>query len=366
MGGVRPSRGTVVAAAAFGLLAIVPFLEISLPGMFSSPLNRPGTLQLLALCLTFAGVALSYNLLFGYTGLLSFGHALYFSAGIYVTDILLSRYHWALPAALLATAAVGLLLPLILGAISLRVGGIAFAMVTLAFAQVGSILVYKNPGQLTGGEEGLGLAVSQLPDFLIGVANTPFLYWIALGYLVFTFLTCWWAVSSRPGRVWQAIRENERRVEVMGLNPFAFKLLVFTLSGFLATMGGVVYLLLLGGATPEVTTANLSLALLLMVVLGGAGSLWGPALGGALYEYLDFRLVRLSASADIASLPAWLRAPLSEPLFVLGVLFILLVFFFPGGIAGIGRRLAAARRPAARTPSQALEVPPEVEQPVEV
>jgi branched-chain amino acid transport system permease protein len=341
----RSGSSTVAALVVFALLAAIPFADFEIPGLFNGLLSQPGTLQLLALCATFAGVALSYNLLFGYTGLLSFGHALYFSVGIYLTDILLTRYHWALLPALAATFAAGAVLPLILGAISLRVGGIAFAMVTLAFAQAGSIVVYANPGRLTGGEEGLGLDVTNIPDFLIGVVNTKNLYWIALGYLLFTFLICWWAVNSRPGKVWQAIRENERRVEVMGLNPYAFKLLAFTLSGFLATVGGIVYLLLLGGATPGVTTANLSLALLLMVVLGGAGSLWGPALGGALYEYLDFRLLKLSSSSAIAELPGWLRAPLAEPLFILGVLFILLVFFFPGGIAGIADRLRRAARP---------------------
>jgi branched-chain amino acid transport system permease protein len=354
---LRPGKGTVVAVLVFALLAAIPLSDFEIPGLFNGALNQPGTLQLLALCATFAGVALSYNLIFGYTGLLSFGHALYFSAGIYVTDILLTRYHWALLPALAMTLAAGIVLPMVLGAISLRVGGIAFAMVTLAFAQAGSILVFENPGRLTGGEEGLGLDVTHIPDFLIGVVNTQFLYWIALGYLLLTFLVCWWAVNSRPGRVWLAIRENERRVEVMGLNPFAFKLLAFTLSGFLATVGGIVYLLLLGGATPEVTTANLSLALLLMVVLGGAGTLWGPALGGALYEYLDFRLLKLSSSSEIAALPGWLRAPLSEPLFILGTLFILLVFFFPGGIAGIAGRLRRAPRP--NQPAH-VEVPPEV------
>ncbi|HEV1991254.1 MAG TPA: branched-chain amino acid ABC transporter permease, partial [Candidatus Dormibacteraeota bacterium] len=235
---VRSGRSVVAAVVVFGLLAAIPFADFEIPGLFNGLLSQPGSLQLLALCATFAGVALSYNLLFGYTGLLSFGHALYFSVGIYLTDILLTRYHWALLPALATTFAAGIVLPLVLGAISLRVGGIAFAMVTLAFAQAGSILVYANPGRLTGGEEGLGLDVTNIPDFLIGVVNTKNLYWIALAYLLFTFLICWWAVNSRPGRVWQAIRENERRVEVMGLNPFAFKLLAFTLSGFLATAGG--------------------------------------------------------------------------------------------------------------------------------
>jgi branched-chain amino acid transport system permease protein len=82
-----------------------------------------------------------------------------------------------------------------------------------------------------------------------------------------------------------------------------------------------------------VTTAGFSLTLLLMVVLGGAGTLWGPAIGGFLYEYLDFRLTKLSSSGAVDALPGFLRAPLSEPLFILGALFIVLVLFFPGGLA---------------------------------
>ena len=338
----------MAAALALAVFVAIPFVEVEVPGVFQSALNRPGTLQLLALCLTFAGVALSYNLLFGYTGLLSFGHALYFAAGVYLPCVAMTRWHWSLPAAIALTSVVGLLLPLLLGSISLRVGGIAFAMVTLAFAQAGSILVFKNPARLTGGEEGLGLDVGHLPDSLVGIVNTANLYWIALLYLVVVFASCWWAVGSRPGRVLQAIRENEKRVEVMGLRPYTYKLFAFTLSGFLATGGGFVYLLLIGGATPAVTTANFSLALLLMVVLGGAGTLWGPMVGGMLYEYLDFRLLKLSASGTVDSLPAVLKVPLSEPLFILGVLFIVLVYFFPGGIAGFIGRLSRVRAPGSR------------------
>lgn len=354
------SRGRMAALllAIVIVLAAVPLLAVEVPGLFSSALNTPGTLQLLALCLTFAGVAIAYNLLFGYTGLLSFGHALYFSTGVYVTDIALTDWHWSLAPALGLTAAVAVFLSLVLGAISLRVGGIAFAMVTLAFAQAGSIIVFNNPRGLTGGEEGLGLGVDQVPSAFIGVVHTNNLYWLALAYVGLTFVISWWAVGSRPGRVWQAIRENERRVEVVGLRPYSFKLLVFVLSGFLTSAGGVVYLFLVGGATPGVTTANLSLALLLMVVLGGAGTLWGPALGGVLYEYLDFRLVKFSSSPEVVGLPSWLKAPLSEPLFILGALFILLVLFFPGGIAGVAGRLRRLRREQPALPPAVVEAEP--------
>jgi branched-chain amino acid transport system permease protein len=167
--------------------------------------------------------------------------------------------------------------------------------------------------------------------------NTKNLYWLALGYLAVVFVLVNWAVDSSPGRVWQAVRENERRVEILGLQPFRFKLMAFVLSAFLATAGGVVYVLLIGGATPQVTTPAFTLSLLLMVVIGGAGTRWGAVLGGIVYTFLDNRLLVWSDSERIQDLPNVLGTPLSEPLFVLGTLFILLVYFLPGGLAGLAR-----------------------------
>ena len=149
-----------------------------------------------------------------------------------------------------------------LGAVSLRVGGIAFAMVTLAFAQAGSILVLKNPHGWTGGEEGFGVDYHQLPTWAVGILNTKNLYWLALGYAAAVFAIVRWAVNSSPGHVWQAIRENELRVQVLGLKPYTYKLMSFVLASMLATAGGVIYLLLLGGANTQVTTASFTLTLL--------------------------------------------------------------------------------------------------------
>ncbi|NUT54397.1 MAG: branched-chain amino acid ABC transporter permease [Thermoleophilia bacterium] len=326
------------------VLALVPQLSLDIPVLLGGPLDSPGTLGLLALCLVFAGVALTYDLLFGTTGLLSFGHALYFALGVYLTTIALTKWEWGLAATLLVVVVAGILVPLVLGAISLRVGGIAFAMVTLAFAQAGQVLVQKNPDGLTGGEEGLGLNFEPIPDFFVGVLNTKHLYWLALGYAALVFLLVRWAVASSPGHVLQAIRENERRVEVIGLQPFRFKLLAFVLASFLATLGGVVWLLVLGtGASPQVTTASFTLTLLVMVVIGGAGTRYGAMLGGFLYTLADQRLGTLSGSSRIEKLPSVLETPLSEPLFILGTLFVLLVFFVPGGLAGLGRRLRQVR-----------------------
>ena len=331
----------VVPVVVLVALALVPKLTVDIPYVFKSSINTPGTLQLLALCLLFGGLAMTYDLLFGFTGLLSFGHALYFAVGVYLVAIAITKWHWSFWVAIAFTALVGLVLPLALGAVSLRVGGIAFAMVTLAFAQAGSILAFKNPHGWTGGEEGLGADYTKLPAGLVGIFNTKHLYWVALGYVAVVFAIVRWAVNSSPGHIWQAIRENELRVEVLGLRPYAYKLMVFVLASFLATAGGVVYVLLLGGATPDVTSANFTLTLLVMVVIGGTGTRWGALIGGVLYTWANQRLGDASSSHAVSSLPHVLRTPLQQPLFVLGVLFILVVFFVPGGLARIG----SLRRP---------------------
>jgi branched-chain amino acid transport system permease protein len=344
----------IVLGVALALCIALPWIGIAIPGLFEGGLNSPGTLNLLGLCFVFGALALTYDLVFGYVGLLSFGHALYFATGVYVTAIALTRWHWSLLAALALTAVVSIVLPLVLGAVCLRMRDIPFAMVTLAFAQAGSILVMQNPFGLTGGEEGLALGADTLPPSLVGVGNTHNLYWIALALLIVLYAIAWRAVNSPPGRVWQAIRENERRVGVLGLNPYLYKLGAFVLSAFLASVTGVVYLLLQGGANPQVTTADFTLALLVMVVLGGVGTLWGAVLGGVVYEYLDFRLVALSNTSAVQSLPGILRVPLSEPLFLLGVLFIVLVLFVPGGLGGaLQRRMKPVQSALARSAGRA-------------
>ena len=331
-------RRAVVPVLLLALLIALPFLSVDIPVLFGGPLDSPGTLNLLALCLVFAGVALSYDLLFGYTGLLSFGHALYFALGVYLPAIALTEWEWSLPAALGLLAVVAIALPLVLGAVSLRVTGIAFAMVTLAFAQAGNVIVQTNPGGLTGGDEGIILNFDPLPDFVVGIVNTKNLYWLALGYAVAVFLIARAAIGSSAGHVWRAIRDNERRVEVIGLRPYPYKLLAFVLASFLAAWGGFLWLLLIG-VTPEVTTATFTLTLLVMVVLGGTGTRFGALVGGFAYTLLDNRLRNLAGEERIQDLPDVLRIPLSEPLFLLGALFVAIVFFAPGGISSFPARL---------------------------
>ena len=341
--GSPPWRRALPGVVLVVLLAVLPLLPVRIPVLFNGPFDTPGTLSLLGLMLVFGCLALSYDLLFGITGLLSFGHALYFAVGVYTTVVAVSHYELSLVPAIAVTAVVGLVVSVVLGAISLRVDGIAFAMVTLAFAQAGHIFVLRDPFRFTGGEEGRAIAYDRLPEALVGVFNTRNVYWLTLAFAVVVYLLARFLVRSRTGHVWQAIRENEPRVQVLGLAPYGFKLLAFVLSSMIATMAGTVYVLLVGGANPGVTAATFTLTLLVMVVLGGAGTLWGAVLGGALYTYLNTRLVSLSSSELVDGLPGVLRAPLSEPLFLLGSLFVVVVLFFPGGIAGlrdtrVGRR----------------------------
>src|SRR5205085_1155340 len=136
-----------------------------------------------------------------FTGLLSFGHALYVAVGVYMANIAITEWHWSFGEGVLFTALLGFLVPLVLGTVSLRVGGIAFAMVTLAFAQAGSVLVHKDPRHWTHGEEGLGTDYHKLPAAFVGIFNTKNLYWLALGYLVVVFFVVRWAVESSPARV---------------------------------------------------------------------------------------------------------------------------------------------------------------------
>lgn len=333
--------------------AMLPLLDISVPGIFPGPTYTPGTLQLLAYAMLISALALSYRIIFGVGGMLSFGHALFFAAGAYGLGIALDLLAPAtLPssvifvAALLITLVFAFVLATVTGALALRVGGISFAMVTLAFAQAGSVLIRRNPGRTTGGDEGLPLDITHVPAALVGVVNTRNLFWVALLILVIAYLVALWLEKSRAGHVAAAGRENELRVRVLGLRPYLVKLLVFTVASVLAAIAGMGYLLLQSTASPRVATADFTLTLLVIVVLGGVGMRWGAIVGGMIYTLLDQRLTALASSRAVDSLPGFLRVPLSEPLFLLGTLFILVVMFFPGGIAGMSKRLGDEKSPA--------------------
>lgn len=345
----------IIGAVVILVMAILPMLNISVPGVLPGATYTPGTLALLSLCMVFAALALSYNLLLGTAGMLSFGHALYFGAGAYGLGIVLDAAKLPLWPGVLVALVGGMVVAVVTGAIAMRVNGIPFAMVTLAFAQAGSVLVRRNQG-ITGGEEGLSLNTRQVPDWLVGVMNTRNLYWLALVVVVIVYLVVLWVDRSRLGHLVAATRENELRVQVLGLRPARAKLIVFVIAALCAGLAGTAYLLLQSGTQPSAVGTDLTITVLVMVVLGGVGFRWGAIVGGVLYTLLDQRLTVLARSDAIDALPEWLRIPLSEPLFLLGALFILVVLFLPGGIAGTIDEWRRKRgRTASRTPVDRLE-----------
>lgn len=319
------SRPLLIAMTA--IMAVLPFAG-------DNPLSKAGLQQTLAVAFLYGALALTYDLLFGFTGLLSFGHALYFASGIYVTAILVNEFKINFFLSALISILFTAILAVLTGAASLRTTGITFAMVTLAFGQAGHVVISRDFGGYTNGENGLPVDADGLPGFFIGVVNTKFLYLLALGILVFIYLAAWWITESSAGRVFAALRDNEQRVSVLGLNPNRFKLLSFVLSAAMAAMVGAAMLVVSGSASPRYAAADVTIALLLMVILGGPVTRWGAVLGGILYSVLSTRLNVLSQSSAFDSLPSFISGPLSEPAFTLGLIFVLIVMFAPGGISG--------------------------------
>jgi branched-chain amino acid transport system permease protein len=309
------------------LLAVVLVLFAIAPMLGGNPLAQPGLQQTLAVAFIYGGLALTYDLLFGFTGLLSFGHAIYFGSGMYITCILINHdvVPWYL--AMVIAVAITAIFAMLVGMASLRTTGITFAMVTLAFGEAGHVI--------------MALDATKVPQFWIGVVNTKYLYWTALLALIIVYAIIWWITESSAGRVFAALRDNELRVQVLGLDTQKFKLLSFVIAGSLASFLGVIMLLAAGSAAPRFADANLTIALLLMVILGGAVTRWGAVIGGILYSVATTRMQDLTQQPFFTDLPKIIGGPLSEPALTLGILFILVVMFAPGGLSGAYYKLRA-------------------------
>ena len=316
------------------LLGAFVLLLFAAPLLGSNPLSHPGLQQTMAVAFLYGGLALTYDLLFGFTGLLSFGHALFFASGMYLSVLFINHDVLVWWLAVIAAVAISTVLAIIIGSASLRTGGITFAMVTLAFAEAGHVVISRNFGGLTNGENGIALNAEKVPGIFIGVFNTKYLFWISLATLVVVYFITWWVTESSAGRVFAALRDNETRVAVLGLKPARFKLLSFVIAGAMASFIGVVMLMVSGSAAPRFASADVTIALLLMVILGGAITRWGAVIGGIIYSVASTRLQDLSQTTALHSVPKIISGPLSEPTFTLGLLFIFVVMFAPGGLSG--------------------------------
>ena len=228
-----------------------------------------------ALC--FAIFACAFNLLLGFTGLLSFGHAAYFAASAYATGWLVRSAGWSPELGMLAGTAVAAATGLVVGLIAIRRQGIYFAMITLAMAQMVYFVFLQSP--FTGGEDGLQGVPRGAIFGLIPLANDLAMYYFVLAVFDAVFLFVIRVVHSPYGQVLKAIRENEPRAISLGYNVDRYKLLAFVLSTALAGLAGSMKTLVLGFATLSDAHWSLSGEVVLMTLLGGMGTFAGPVLG---------------------------------------------------------------------------------------
>jgi branched-chain amino acid transport system permease protein len=287
--------------------------------------------------------AMSYDLMLGYTGILSFGHAMFFGVGAYATGILLKYSDWSLGPTLQVVIAAAVVLAVIIGVVSLRVRGVYFAMATLAFAGMFYILIQATDlRDITGAEDGLHGIPS--PSWLSPTGDRLLFYFVALAFCVVMYLIARRVVESPPGRVMVAIRENEPRAQMIGFNTFVYKLLAVTLAGVMAALAGVLSALWNLNATPEVFSTDTTISALLMTIIGGVGTLVGPMIGAGVMQLLGYWL------NDIFG-PRW-------PL-IIGIVYILLVLFLPYGIVGTWRMRRNDIRAGWRRLLQPLQGPPD-------
>lgn len=339
------------------LLAVV--LLAVLIGLVFAPFIFPGVkaLSVAAKVLVFIVLVASFDLLLGYTGIVSFAHTMFFGIGAYGISIASTRIgpSWeALAVGLAGSLLLSLLLSLAVGLFSLRVRAIFFAMITLAVASAFQTLA-SQLSDFTGGEDGL---TYKLPDLLMpshefleqpllgvtidGRLLTYYLLLVAALLLVLALLRI---VNSPFGRVLQAIRENEFRAEAIGYRVVVYRTLSSVLSALFACLAGAMLALWLRYNGPDTSLSfEIMIDVLLIVVIGGMGTIYGAVIGSVLFlvaqSYLQ-DLLRLGSEAAV-SLP-WLAAVLSPDrwLLWLGVLFVLSVYYFPTGVVGRLRAGAA-------------------------
>jgi branched-chain amino acid transport system permease protein len=262
------------------VLAVLLLLLVG--ALILAPFIFPGTraLNVAAKVAVFILLAASYDLLLGYTGIVSFAHTMFFGIGGYGVGIAMAKLGpgWA-ALALGVAAALGLtlVLALVIGALSLRVRAIFFAMITLAVASFFQILASQLSG-ITGGEDGLNF---RLPELL---RSRLVCYYVVLGLSLALFLVALRVVNSPFGRVLQSVRENEFRAQALGYRTVAYRTIANCLGALLAAAAGALYSLWLRYTGPDTTLSfNIMIDLLLMVVIGGMGTLYGAALGAALF-----------------------------------------------------------------------------------
>jgi branched-chain amino acid transport system permease protein len=326
-------------------LALAPFL---FPGVKA--------LSVAAKILVFIVLVASFDLLLGYTGIVSFAHTMFFGIGAYGIAIASTRLGptWtALLVGLLAALALSFVLSLAIGLFSLRVKAIFFAMITLAVATAFQTLA-SQLSDFTGGEDGLtfkmpemlspGFQLSETPLFGVSLDGRLICYYLLFFCALLLLLALLRIVNSPFGRVLQAIRENEFRAEAIGYRVVVYRTTSSVLSALFATLAGAMLAIWLRYNGPDTSLSfDLMLEVLLIVVIGGMGTIYGAAIGAGLFVVAQSYLQDLlKVGSDATAGWPWLSALLSPDrwLLWLGLLFVLSVYYFPTGVVG---RLRAMR-----------------------
>lgn len=335
-------RNRVLAVILVGLLLALAFAPFIFPGVKA--------LNVAAKVLIFIVLVASFDLLLGYTGIVSFAHTMFFGIGAYGIAVASARLGptWeALAVGLLSSLALSFVLSLLVGLFSLRVKAIFFAMITLAVASAFQTLA-SQLSEITGGEDGLSFKVPELLSPSMEFFEQPFLgvsvdgrllcYYLLFVLTLVLLLSLLRIVNSPFGRVLQAIRENEFRAEAIGYRVVVYRTTSSVLSALFATLAGAMLALWLRYNGPDTSLSfEIMIDVLLIVVIGGMGTIYGSAIGAVLFlvaqSYLQ-DLLRVGSEAA-AGLP-WLAALLSPDrwLLWLGLLFVLSVYYFPTGVVG--------------------------------
>ncbi|MBO9408197.1 branched-chain amino acid ABC transporter permease [Shimia sp. R9_1] len=291
-----------------GVLAILLVLQFVLPAYHHGNLAR---------IMVLATYAIGYNLLFGYTGLLSLGHALFFAAGLYGMGLCMTQLGLSAGGALLLGVLVGATVGAVIGALALRTEGVAFMIVTLMFAQAGYLTVLYF-GAYTRGDE--GFVIQQADRMLWGfdLSDPSNRYFAAFVVFAVAFLALLAVLRSRFGRVLIAIRENEERAMMLGYDVMRYKLMAVVLSATLSALSGAAYGLLFGYVGASFASVQYSIFPLLWVLLGGAGTALGPLVGTVFMFYL----IDLSSGITTAYM------------LIAGVVLVCLTLFAPQGLMG--------------------------------
>ena len=295
-----------------GVVALLLALNFILPDYHHGNLAR---------VMVLACYAMGYNILFGYTGLLSLGHALFFAAGMYGMSLTVQHLGWSAGPAIIVGLASGLAMSLIVGILSLRTAGVAFMIVTLMFAQAGYLAALYF-GEYTRGDEGFVIqkAARQIGGIDLSDPMNRYLAALVL-FAVCLFITLR-VVQTGFGRVLVAIRENEERTRMLGYDVHRHKLLAILLSGTMSAAAGAGYGLLFGYAGATFASVQYSIFPLLWVLLGGAGTVLGPFVGTLFMFYL------IDLSSDIST----------AYMLIAGLTLVLLTLFAPQGLVGELRR----------------------------